>query len=41
MEDKAKVPEKRTLKKKTLDEQIPWKELSIFLLGLVLGVVVF
>ena len=31
----------RVVKKKKLEEQIPWRELTIFLLGLLAGVVFF
>jgi hypothetical protein len=37
------VEEKKELKpkKKTNEMQVPWKELTIFLLGLIVGVVFF
>jgi hypothetical protein len=31
----------RILKKKSIEQQVPWKELTIFLLGLIAGVVFF
>ena len=40
-ETKVAPKQERVLKKKTWDDLMPWKEITIFLLGLLVGVVFF